>query len=90
VGVLPSPSSCAFREQKGHLAAPLSSFCDLAFRERSHQYSFNVLRFTFNFLRRIRRHEHEHFETLACVILHAMLFPGRRHRPLPWTQHLFL
>ena len=40
--------------------------------------------------RGIRRHEHYYFETLACVILHAMLFPGRRHGPLPWTKHLFL
>ncbi len=38
----------------------------------------------------IRRHEHEDFETLACVILHTMLFTGRRHGSLPWTQHLFL
>ena len=40
--------------------------------------------------RRIRRHEHEDFETLCGVILHAMLFPGRRHGSLPWTEHLFL
>ena len=40
--------------------------------------------------RGIWRHEHEYFETLACVILHAMLFPGRCHGPLPWTKHLFL
>ena len=39
---------------------------------------------------RIRRHEHEDFETLVCVILHAMLFSDRRHRPLPRAQHLFL
>ena len=51
---------------------------------------FNVSRFTFNFLRRIRRHEHEDFETLVCVIHHAMFFSGRRHRPLPRTEHLFL
>ena len=60
------------------------------FREPRNQYSFNVSRFTFNFLRRIRRHEHEYFEALVCVILHAMLFPGRRHGPLPRTEHLFL
>jgi hypothetical protein len=41
-------------------------------------------------LRRIRRHEHEDFETLACVILHAVFFPGWRRGPLPRTQHLFL
>jgi len=40
--------------------------------------------------RGIRRHEHEYFESLVCVILHAMLFPGWRHGPLPWTKHLFL
>ncbi len=26
----------------------------------------------------IRRYEHKDFETLICVIHHAMLFPGRR------------
>ena len=51
---------------------------------------FNVSHFTFNFSRRIRRHEHKDFETLICVILHAVLFSSRRHRPLPWPQHLLL
>ena len=40
--------------------------------------------------RRIWRHEHEDFEALCCVILYAMFFPGRRHRPLPRAQYLFL
>jgi hypothetical protein len=40
--------------------------------------------------RGIRRHEYEYCETLACVILYAVLFPGRRHDPLPWTEHLLL
>lgn len=40
--------------------------------------------------RRIRRHEHEYFETLVCMIFHAVLFPGRRHGPLPRTEHLLL
>jgi hypothetical protein len=51
---------------------------------------FNVSRFTFNFPRRIGRHEHEDFETLVRVILHAVPFPGRRHRLLPKAQHLLL
>jgi hypothetical protein len=38
----------------------------------------------------IRRHEHEDFKTLICVILHPVLFTGRRQGPLPWTEHLFL
>jgi hypothetical protein len=39
---------------------------------------------------RIRRDEHENFETLVCVIHHAMFFSGRRHRLLPRAQHLLL
>ena len=40
--------------------------------------------------RRIRRHKHHYFETLVCVIFHAVLLPGWRQGPLPWTKHLFL
>jgi hypothetical protein len=85
-----APSPPLLREQRKLLTPLHHSFCDLAFREYSHQYSFNVLRFTFNLSRRIRRHEHENFETLCCVVLHTMFFAGRRHGPLPWTEHLFL
>ena len=39
--------------------------------------------------RGIRRHEHYYFETLACVILHAVLFPGWRHGPCPGPSTCF-
>jgi hypothetical protein len=48
----------------------------------------HLLRFTN--LGRIRRHEHEDFETLVRVIHDTMFFACRRHRPLPRAQHLFL
>ena len=85
-----APSPPLLREQRKLLTPLHHSFCDLAFRERSHQYSFNVLRFTFNFLRLIWRYEHQHFETLVCMVLHTVFFPSRRHGSLPLTEHLFL
>ncbi|TKB68174.1 MAG: DUF5069 domain-containing protein [Nitrospira sp.] len=68
------------------MLSPTRGVRDRALREHRRSSAFIPL----SFLRRIRRHEHEDFETLACVILHAVFFPGRSHRPLPWSQYLFL
>ena len=38
----------------------------------------------------IRRDKHQHFQPLVRVILHPVLFSGRRHGSLPGPKHLLL
>jgi hypothetical protein len=79
--------SCAFREQEDDQAAlPIL----LRARVPGAQDQCGCPSILFSSLRGIRRDEYEDFETLCGVILHAMFFPGRRHRPLPRTEHFFL
>lgn len=35
----------------------------------------------------IGRHKHQHSKSVRRMVHHAMLFPGRSHRPLPFSQN---
>lgn len=88
-GVQVSPNGCY-----GWAARPPSAQAQEIYQPPSHSLLreqrklLTPLRLIFS--RRIRRHEHKYFEAMVCVIFHAMLFPSRRHGPLPRTEHLLL